>query len=185
MRQRLTMTRAVVIMGVSGCGKSTLGRALAQTLGWHFVDGDTLHPPDNVAKMAAGIPLDDADRRPFLERVAHTITEHRRAGIVVACSALRRSYRDFIRARAGEVMFVLPVLDREILVARMAQRNDHFMPPSLLDSQLGLLEFPEPYEQAILVDGNDPTPLQVGQAMAAVRVRSGVPEGCGADRDLY
>ena len=84
------MTGAVVIMGVSGSGKSTLGRALAETLGWHFIDGDTLHPPANVAKMAAGIPLDDSDRRPFLERVAQAIAEHRRAGVVVACSALRR-----------------------------------------------------------------------------------------------
>ncbi len=155
-------------MGVSGSGKSTLGRALAATLGWQFVDGDTLHPAANVTKMAAGIPLDDADREPFLERVARVIAEKRRAGVVVACSALRRSYRDVIRARAGPVMFMLPVLDREILAARLGQRSGHFMPPSLLDSQLALLEFPDPDEQALLVDGNTPTEAQVGQALAAI-----------------
>ncbi len=163
------MTWAVVVMGVSGSGKTTLGRALAERLGWHFVDGDTLHPAENVAKMAAGIALDDEDRRPFLERVAQAITGQEPAGIVVACSALRRSYRDFIRARAGEVRFVLPVLQREVLVARLAQRSDHFMPASLLDSQLELLEIPGADEQAILVDGNVPTQAQVGQAMAALR----------------
>lgn len=171
------MTGAVVIMGVSGCGKSTLGPALAGTLGWRFVDGDTLHPPANLAKMAAGMALDDADRRPFLERVAELIAAQRQAGVVVACSALRRSYRDYIRARGGPVMFVLPVLEREALVARLARRQDHFMPPSLLDSQLGLLEFPEPDEQVILVDGNEPTELQVGQAMAALRTRGQCGDG--------
>lgn len=183
MGHRPKMTGAVVIMGVSGSGKSTLGRALAETLGWSFVDGDTLHPPENVAKMAAGIPLDDADRRPFLENVAHTIAERRREGIVVACSALRRSYRDFIRARAGQVMLVLPVLGREQLEVRLAQRKDHFMPSSLLDSQLGLLDAPEPDEQAILIDGNEPTQVQVAQAIAAVRARGDVPAGCVADGD--
>jgi gluconokinase len=166
------MTGAVVVMGVSGSGKSTLGRALAEKLGWHFVDGDTLHPPANIAKMAAGTPLDDADRQPFLERVAHTITEHRRSGVVVACSALRRSYRNFIRARAGEVTFVMPVLDREVLMARLGQRTDHFMPSSLLDSQLDVLEFPDPDEAAILLDGNSPTQVQLGQALAGLKARS-------------
>jgi gluconokinase len=166
-------------MGVSGSGKSTLGRALAETLGWRFVDGDTLHPPENVAKMAAGIPLDDADRRPFLERVAQAVSGNRRSGVVVACSALRRSYRDFIRVRAGDVMFVLPVLDREILAARLAQRPDHFMPASLLESQLGLLELPGADEQSILLDGNEPTPLQVRQALAAMQARAAPSEQTG------
>jgi gluconokinase len=171
------MTGAVVIMGVSGSGKSTLGPALAAGLGWPFVDGDTLHPPANVAKMAAGIALDDADRRPFLERVAQVITEQRQAGVVVACSALRRSYRDFLRARAGPVIFVLPVLERETLAARLAGRQDHFMPSALLDSQLGVLEFPEPDERVILVDGNDSTERQAGQALAEVRARSRFADG--------
>jgi gluconokinase len=173
------MSGAVIVMGVSGSGKSTLGRALAETLGWRFVDGDTLHPPENVAKMAAGIPLDDADRRPFLERVAQAVSGYRRSGVVVACSALRRSYRDLIRERAGDVMFVLPVLDREILAARLAQRPDHFMPASLLESQLGLLELPGADEQSILLDGNEPTPLQVRQALAAMQARAAPSEQTG------
>lgn len=177
------MTVAIVVMGVSGSGKSTLGPALAETLGWRFVDGDTLHPADNVAKMAAGIPLNDEDRRPFLERVAQAIAGQKRAGVVVACSALRRSYRDFIRARAGNVTFVLPVVDREALAARLAQRSDHFMPPSLLDNQLELLEMPGSDEQAILVDGNGPTQLQVGQAIAGLRARSTIGGGPIADGD--
>jgi carbohydrate kinase (thermoresistant glucokinase family) len=171
------MTGAVVIMGVSGSGKSTLGPALAEALGWRFIDGDALHPPANVAKMAAGIALDDADRRPFLEGVAQVLAAHRQSGVVVACSALRRSYRDYIRARAGPVLFVLPVLEREALVARLAGRADHFMPSSLLDSQLDLLEFPEPEEQVILVDGNESTELQVGQALGAVRTRGSSANG--------
>ncbi len=184
MCQQPSLTGAVVVMGVSGSGKSTLGLALAEALGWTFVDGDTLHPADNVAKMAAGIPLDDEDRQPFLERVALAITGRSRTGVVVACSALRRRYRDFIRARAGDVMFVMPVLDREALAARLAQRSDHFMPASLLDSQLELLEMPGSEEQAILVDGNEPTQVQVGQAVAALRARSAIADGRLADEDL-
>jgi len=171
------MTGAVVIMGVSGCGKSTLGPAIAETLGWQFVDGDALHPTENVAKMAAGKPLDDTDREPFLERVARAISEHRGAGVVVACSALRRSYRDLIRTRAGNVIFVLPVLDREILLARLAQRRSHFMPASLLDSQLALLELPEPDEQVIVVDGNCPVQSQVGQVLVALQAGDAAGEG--------
>ena len=162
------MTGAVIIMGVSGCGKSTLGPAIAEKLGWKFVDGDSLHPPENVAKMAAGKPLDDADRQPFLEHVARAITEHRRAGVVVACSALQRSYRDLIRSRAGNVTFVLPILEREILLARLARRRNHFMPTSLLDSQLALLELPGSDEPAIVVDGNSPVQAQLGQVLAAL-----------------
>ena len=163
------MTRAVVVMGVSGCGKSTLGRALATALGWRFVEGDTLHPPANVAKMAAGVPLDDEDRRPFLTRVAQAITAEQPLGVVVSCSALRRSYRDLIRASTGEVTFVLPLLDRDVLLARLALRHDHFMPASLLESQLAALELPGPEERAIVVDGTDTTAAQVAQVLAALR----------------
>ena len=169
-------------MGVSGCGKTTLGSALAEALVWRFVDGDTLHPPENIAKMAAGIPLQDADRLRFLERVAHAIAEQKQAGIVVACSALRRSYRDFIRGRTGEVIFVVPVVAREVLVARLAQRREHFMPPSLLDSQLDLLELPQADEQAVLLDGSCPTHIQVSQATAALRAQSKLLNLSGNDR---
>ena len=168
------MTQAVVIMGVSGCGKSTLGRALADALGWRFVEGDTLHPTANIAKMASGVALDDEDRQPFLEAVARTILEQRACGIVVSCSALKRKYRNLIRAHAGEVTFVLPVLDRATLVDRLAQRPNHFMPATLVDSQLAALEPPDAWEQSILLDGAAPTSVQVAQAVADLQARDGV-----------
>jgi gluconokinase len=155
-------------MGVSGCGKSTLGRALAEQLDWCFVEGDSLHPSRNIEKMTAGLPLDDEDREPFLERVAETIAAARNRGIVVSCSALKRGYRDLIRARAGEVTFVLPLATRDVLASRLSQRADHFMPTSLLDSQLAALEQPELDEHAILVDGSLPTAAQVAQVLAVL-----------------
>lgn len=165
------MTRAVVVMGVSGCGKTTLGAALAACLGWRFVEGDTLHPPANVAKMRAGIALGDEDRRPQLEGVAQVLAEAQGAGIVVSCSALRRSYRELIRTRAGNVAFVLPVLDRDRLLERLARRQDHFMPPSLLESQLATLELPEPEERVILIDGTAATEVQVTAALNVLQNR--------------
>ena len=155
-------------MGVTGVGKSTLGRALATELGWNFVEGDALHPPANVRKMSAGIPLDDEDRRPFLEAVAQAIRAGRNTGVVVSCSALKRRYRDLIRERAGETLFVLPVLDRDRISERLEQRSGHFMPTSLLDSQLAALEMPDPDEKSILVDGAADTEAQVAEALAAL-----------------
>lgn len=163
------MTRALVIMGVSGAGKSTLGRALAEALGWEFVEGDTLHPSANVEKMKAGKPLDDTDRWPFLDNVAKAIAASGGKGIVVSCSALKRSYRDFIRARAGAVTFVLPMMSREVLQARMEQRRDHFMPVALLESQLATLESPQADEGVIVVDGAVSTTEQVAQALTLLR----------------
>jgi carbohydrate kinase (thermoresistant glucokinase family) len=160
------VTASLVIMGVSGCGKSTLGRSLADALGRRFVEGDTLHPPANVAKMARGIPLEDADRWPFLEHVAAAITAAAAAPLVITCSALKRSYRDFLRARTGDLTFVLPLLDRKTLERRLAARHDHFMPSSLLDSQLATLELPWPDERAIRVDGTTPLPQQVAAVVA-------------------
>ena len=156
-------------MGVSGCGKSTLGLAIARALGWRFVEGDTLHPPANIAKMAAGLPLDDGDRWPFLKAVADTISGAQPSGIVVSCSALKRSYRDFIRDRAGAVHFVLPMVDREQLSQRLRQRANHFMPATLLESQLAALELPQADERVIVVDGTASTEAQVMQALAALQ----------------
>lgn len=130
------MTR-IVVMGPSGSGKSLVGAALAARHGARFVDGDDLHPRANVAKMAAGVPLDDADRAPWLDAVALVLV--RQAPVVVACSALRRSYRDRIRATCGDAWFVELVVGEGELKTRMSRR-DHFMPPSLLDSQLATLE---------------------------------------------
>ncbi|SEK01522.1 gluconate kinase, SKI family [Sphingobium sp. AP50] len=162
------MTRAVVVMGVAGCGKSTLGRALAQRLGWSFVEGDLCHPPENVARMTAGIPLDDEARQPFLRNVATALTASRQ-GAVASCSALKRGYRDLIRQEVGDVLFALPQLSRTDLEQRMAQRPGHFMPTSLLDSQLATLEPPDADEQALILDGNLPVAEQVSRIEAALR----------------
>ncbi len=162
------MIRAVVVMGVSGSGKSTLGRALADRLGWAFVEGDDQHPPANIAKMAAGIPLDDADRAPFLANVGAAMAAAGDAGVVAACSALKRRYRDAIRQRVGDVAFVLPMLDKAALAARMGHRSGHFMPASLLDSQLAALELPAADEDAILVDGTAAIEAQAAQAIAGL-----------------
>ena len=144
--------RAIVVMGVSGCGKSTLAAALAQDLAWTFVEGDLLHPPENVRKMAAGIPLTDEDRRPFLLSVAEALAANP-AGAVASCSALKRSYRNLIRAHVGDLLFVLPTLSRDELAARLANRPGHFMPAALLDSQIATLELPDHDEPALLIDG--------------------------------
>lgn len=164
------MKDAIVVMGVSGAGKSTLGQAVAQALGWRFIEGDTLHPPANIAKMAVGVPLDDEDRRPFLEAVAGAMVDAGE-GVVATCSALKRSYRDLIRTRTGEIAFVLPMLDRDQLLTRMEHRTGHFMPASLLDSQLAALEPPGRDERAIIIDGSADVETQVAAVVAAVRAR--------------
>ena len=144
------MTARIVIMGVSGCGKSTVGAALGDALGIPYRDGDDLHPPANVEKMRAGIPLTDDDRWPWLDRVAATLRDG--APVIVGCSALRRAYRDRIRAGAGgPVQFVHLTGSRDVIAARMADRKGHYMPPSLLDSQFATLEPPGP-DEAISID---------------------------------
>ncbi len=130
----------VVIMGVSGSGKSTVGSLLAEKLGVPFADADDLHPASNVAKMAAGTPLDDGDRWPWLALVGEALAAASGTGLVVACSALKRSYREAIRAAAPETRFVLLHGPRALLAARMGTRTEHFMPLELLDSQLATLE---------------------------------------------
>lgn len=149
------MTSPIVVMGVSGCGKSTVGALLAARLDVEFQDADELHPPANVAKMAAGIALDDDDRRPWLERVGAWLVAHPDGG-VVACSALRRSYRDILRAHAPATIFVHLDANPDVLVARVSQRTDHFMPASLVASQLSTLEPLEPDEGGIVVDADAP-----------------------------
>jgi gluconokinase len=146
-------SRPVVVMGVSGSGKTTVGAALADALGLPFVDGDALHPAANVAKMAVGIPLDDADRAPWLGAIGRVLA----AGpVVVACSALKRVYRDRLRAAAPALQLVLLDGGRELLASRMAARPGHFMPTTLLDSQLATLERPGPDEHALTAEIADP-----------------------------
>jgi len=138
----------IVVMGVSGSGKTTVGRALARDLGWEFVDGDELHSPENVAKMARGVPLDDADRAPWLAAIAAVVAERVRARhpAVIACSALRRVYRDEIRGGLPEVAFAYLRGEESLLRQRLRARPGHFAHEDLLASQLATLEEPAPDE---------------------------------------
>lgn len=160
----------VVVMGVSGCGKSSLGQALAQALGAGFIEGDRHHPPENVARMAAGVPLDDADRAGWLAALSDLLAQARREGrpVVLACSALKRAYRDELR-RAGPLHFVLMTAPSEVLAQRLAARSGHYMPASLLPSQLATLEPPQPDEAAIVVDATQPLPVLVDTVLAQLR----------------
>jgi gluconokinase len=138
-----------VVMGVSGCGKSTIGRALAKRLEASFIDGDDLHPASNIEKMRRGDPLNDADRAPWLDKVGAGLGP----GTVIACSALKRVYRDRIRrAAGGPVVFVYLRGARETLASRMFERRGHFMPYSLLESQLETLEEPAGDELSVIAD---------------------------------
>lgn len=159
-------------MGVSGSGKTVVGQTLATDLGWPFFDADDLHPEANVAKMAAGTPLTDADRWPWLDRVASemALIEGRGENAVLACSALRQAYRDRI-SRAGDVRFVHLAGDHDTIAARLATRSHRYMPPTLLASQFATLE---PPRDAVVVDVRDPVPTLVAKIRAALQL-SGSP----------
>ena len=151
--------RIVVVMGVCGCGKTTWGEALAARLGLPFLEGDDFHPRANVAKMAGGEPLSDADRWPWLDRFGAALAQNARAhrGVVGACSALRRAYRDRLAEAAGlPVRFLCLTAEREQIAARMQRRKGHFMPVALLDSQFATLELPTVEEQAIVLSSEVP-----------------------------
>lgn len=141
----------VVVMGVSGCGKSTVAAAAAERLGWRFVEGDEFHPPQNITKMASGMALDDDDRRPWLRALADHL-----AGLdepaVLSCSALKRSYRDVLRAAAPRVRFIHLHGGVEVIAGRLAARTGHFMLPALLRSQLDILEPLQSDEAGIVLD---------------------------------
>lgn len=134
----------IVLMGVSGVGKTTVGRRLAVDLGWPFYDGDDLHPPANVEKMRRGMPLTDADRVPWLDRLRALIERHLRTGesAVLACSALKAAYRERLKQGEAGVRFVYLKADRALIHARMEARSDHYMPADLLESQFEALEEP-------------------------------------------
>ena len=157
-----------LVMGVSGSGKSLVGSAFARALGIAFVEGDAYHPAENVERMSSGIPLTDSDRLGWLRALAERLREAKDAGtgLVMACSALKRSYRDLLRAEAGDLHFVFLRGDRSLLAERLAGRRGHFMPASLLDSQLATLEEPTPDEHAWVCDVRD-SPEVIVNALVA------------------
>ena len=140
----MTAPRAIVIMGVAGSGKTTVGELLARELGWRFADADAFHPPENVAKMSAGVPLTDEDRAPWLAAIRRHLDDciRRDEGTVVTCSALKQMYRDVLLANNPRAALVYLQGTREQLWARISARKNHFMKPSMLDSQLAALEEP-------------------------------------------
>ncbi|MBI1218471.1 MAG: gluconokinase [Rhodobacteraceae bacterium] len=154
-------------MGVAGSGKSSVGAALSARLGIPYRDGDDLHPAANVAKMSRGEPLTDADRAPWLRQVGMAL--HDGAPLIIGCSALKRAYRDLIRAEAaGPVTFVHLAGSRAVIAARMAARKGHFMPPALLESQFAALEPPGADEDAVTVDIDQPLAALVAEVAAAL-----------------
>lgn len=166
----------VVVMGVSGTGKSAVGSRVAERLGVPYVEGDEHHPAANIAKMAAGTPLTDDDRRPWLEELADVLASREMAGTstLLGCSALRRTYRDLLRGTLppGTVAFLHLVAAPDVLHRRMEER-EHFMPPSLLRSQLATLEPLEPDELGTAIDVDAPLDVVVERGVAAVRALAG------------
>ncbi|MDI7863480.1 gluconokinase [Rhizobiaceae bacterium n13] len=178
---RLTETNTLpvlVVMGVSGCGKSSVGEKLAAHYSVPFVEGDQLHPASNVAKMAEGTPLTDADRTPWLAEIGSGLRAAREKGegIVLSCSALKRSYRDQLRAAAGDgLAFVYLEGSRSLLESRMGARKGHFMPTSLLESQLQTLEVPSAEPDVVTVSIDDDLDGIVANAVHALeKLRSGI-----------
>jgi gluconokinase len=161
----------IVVMGVCGCGKTTIGQKLAERLDAAFVEGDELHPASNKDKMAAGIPLDDDDREPWLDAIAAKAAEllSRAPCLVVSCSALKRSYRDRLRTAGQDLKLVYLTGSKSLLQARMNERRGHFMPPGLLDSQLATLQVPEADETAIRLDIAEPPDAIVERAFAFLK----------------
>lgn len=159
----------IIVMGVSGCGKSTLGSRLASLLGLPFIEGDDLHPAANIVRMSEGLPLDDEMRKPWLENVATALRAHAK-GSVASCSALKRSYRSTLSA-GGPIFFIHPEVDKARLVERMTMRQ-HFMPVSLLESQLQTLEPLEAGEWGCTISGILPLAQQVDQIISGWRAGS-------------
>ncbi len=162
-----------VVMGVSGCGKTTIAAGIAQATGWALLEGDSFHPPENIAKMHAGIALTDDDRWPWLRAIAANAAELRAQGTscVVACSALKRSYRDVLLGDRVDTNLVYLRGSQALIAGRLAQRRNHFMPPGLLDSQFATLEEPGPDEYPIIAD-IDPAPeVVIEHVTAALRDR--------------
>jgi len=164
-----------VVMGVSGSGKTTVGQALADRLGVEYADADSFHPAANIAKMSAGVPLDDEDRAPWLAAIATFLAEHAETGAVVSCSALKRRYRDVLRAGVGRLPFLHLDGSPEVVVERVAQRSDHFMPASLVTSQFADLEPLEADEEGLVTDMSAPVGEVVDRFAAYLTGQAGTP----------
>lgn len=161
-------TMHVIVMGVSGCGKTTVGKSLAERTGWRFAEGDDFHPKANIDKMAVGVPLEDDDRWPWLEDIAAWVRSHANRGhnTIVTCSALKRSYRDLLIQEMPWMGFVHLHGTLEVLTDRMKHRSGHFMPVSLLTSQIDTLESLAVDECGIVIDIDAPVDTIVDQAMS-------------------
>lgn len=164
-------TGRYVIMGVAGAGKTLIGSRLARALGVDFAEGDDYHPPENIARMSAGIPLNDADRQGWLAALAARIMDARRAGtgLVVAASVLKRAYRDLLLAGDPELRFVLLTAPRPLIAERLEHRTGHYMPPILLDSQLAILEPPSADERAWVYDAAESPDAIVNELARRIR----------------
>jgi gluconokinase len=163
-----------VLMGVSGSGKTTIARGVAQREGWRLVEGDSFHPPANVAKMHAGTPLTDEDRWPWLRAIAQEIDAMRARGepAVVACSALKRAYRDILIGARKDVVLVYLQGSKSLIAGRIAARKDHFMPPALLDSQFDTLEEPGEDEHPIVVSIASPPDAVADEVVRQLKERT-------------
>jgi carbohydrate kinase (thermoresistant glucokinase family) len=173
----MTLPAVVVVMGVSGSGKSTIGARLAQRLGWRFADGDDFHSDANIAKMHGGVPLTDDDRQPWLDAIAHWIDDTRRSGGhgVVACSALKRRYRDGLIGDRTDVRLVYLLGDESTISHRLAGRHGHFMPAALLRSQFEQLEEPTADEHPIVVPIQGQPDDAVARIVSALNIADGPP----------
>lgn len=165
---RPTRAAAIVVMGPSGSGKTTLGRKLAEKLGRNFIDADDHHTPQNVAKMRSGVGLTDEDREPWLLRLRALLAADPRA--ILACSALKKSYRALLRPENVPVVFLLLDVPEDELARRLAARQDHYAGPSLLKSQLAALERPSEEVGVFVIDGADPERVVLGRALAALNL---------------
>ncbi len=177
MRQNHNAPIIAVVMGVAGVGKTTVGERLAERLNCEFIEGDRLHPPENLAKMQSGQPLTDTDRAPWLDAVAGAIDAWRArdASGVITCSALKRDYRHRIIGEGVGVRLIYLAGSRALIAARLAARRGHFMPASLLDSQFAALEPPEPEENPIAVSVDQPVARIVDRIVAVLRPSTARP----------
>jgi gluconokinase len=182
--RQATKPPVIVVMGVSGSGKTVIGSALAEAIGGRFVEGDGFHPPENISRMSSGLPLRDEDRWGWLDAIAAEISQAERQGetLVIACSALKRSYRDRLRLASPLLRFVYLDIGRDIAAARVAARRGHFMPASLIDSQFAALEPPAPDEDALTLDAAKNPAELVAFAASAIAGSEAVPPGVLASK---